>query len=212
MARIGRGILDIFSGTLGTVVGSSWKGIEYMRSKSRKKRKSFTEEQLEQQKRFSFGVKFMNIMRDLFQTTFKGHEDEMTQVNNALSHLLKNAMTGTSPNLRIDYSQLYVAKGSIPQPKNGAATAPTPGEISFTWTDNSNIGKAKETDIAVLVVFCDELQEVEYAIGTATRNGGSATLAVPQFAGKIVHTWLAFLSDKKKEASPSVFTGEHTVG
>ncbi len=34
MGTISKGILGGFSGTVGTVIGGSWKGIEYMRSQS----------------------------------------------------------------------------------------------------------------------------------------------------------------------------------
>ena len=34
MGRISKGILGGFSGTVGTVVGGNWKGIDYMRSKT----------------------------------------------------------------------------------------------------------------------------------------------------------------------------------
>jgi hypothetical protein len=33
MGKISKGILGGFSGTVGTVVGGKWKGIDYMRSK-----------------------------------------------------------------------------------------------------------------------------------------------------------------------------------
>ena len=52
MGTISKGILGGFNGTVGTVVGATWKGITYMRSKA--DRRSFTpsQKQLEQQAKF----------------------------------------------------------------------------------------------------------------------------------------------------------------
>ena len=85
MARIGRGILDSFSGTVGTVVGSTWRGIDYMRSKSKKRRRNFNEEQLEQQARFAFASKFIPTMKYLYKVTLKNVPQQMTSLNEALS-------------------------------------------------------------------------------------------------------------------------------
>ena len=37
MAKIEHGILGGFSGTVGTVIGGSWKGIDTMRSKAKRR-------------------------------------------------------------------------------------------------------------------------------------------------------------------------------
>ena len=48
MARISKGILGGFSGTVGTVIGGSWKGIAYMRSMPSSRKSSSTVKQKEQ--------------------------------------------------------------------------------------------------------------------------------------------------------------------
>jgi len=42
MGKISKGILGGFSGTVGAVIGATWKGVSYMRSQSSAKRTSFT--------------------------------------------------------------------------------------------------------------------------------------------------------------------------
>ena len=49
MGTISKGILGGFSGTVGTVIGGSWKGIDYMRSQPSKRSGNFSQAQLEQQ-------------------------------------------------------------------------------------------------------------------------------------------------------------------
>jgi hypothetical protein len=212
MARFGKGILDSFSGTVGPVVGSSWKGIDYMRSKPKKRKgkRKGTEKQTEHRKRFAFGIKFLNTMKDLFDVSFKRYGNEMTSTNNALSHFLSTAVTGVSPNLQIDYTQVLVSKGSLPTAKTPAVTAGA-GKLTFTWADNSGTGKGKDTDKALLVAFCEELDQCLFVLGPATRNTLSATLDVAEFSGKEVQTWLAFIAADDKDAAPGLYTGTVTV-
>lgn len=47
MAIINKGILGPVSGTVGTVIGGSWKGISYIRSQSTSRRTNFSQAQLE---------------------------------------------------------------------------------------------------------------------------------------------------------------------
>ena len=51
MGTINKGILGGFSGKVGTVIGGTWKGIDYMRSKSN--RRSFVPSQKQLERRQS---------------------------------------------------------------------------------------------------------------------------------------------------------------
>jgi hypothetical protein len=42
MGKLSKGILGPFSGLVGTVIGSSWKGVNYMRSRPKKNKKAAT--------------------------------------------------------------------------------------------------------------------------------------------------------------------------
>lgn len=61
MAIMNKGILGPISGTVGTVIGGSWKDISYVRSQSTSRRTSFTQPQLEQQAKFSLTMKFLQL-------------------------------------------------------------------------------------------------------------------------------------------------------
>ena len=59
MGKYIKGILGSFLGKVGTVIGSSWKGIEYMRSRGKKSSKPPTQAQLIQQAKFKLLVRFV---------------------------------------------------------------------------------------------------------------------------------------------------------
>ncbi len=211
MGRIRKGILGPVEGTVGTVVGATWKGISYIRSMPAKGSKKATQAQLSQRLKFALAGKFLNPIAGLVSVGFKAPGAEMTGLNNAYSHLLKNAIIGSFPDFHIDYSLVLMSRGSLPNAANPKAVAAGNKTIKFSWTDNSNTGKAKATDKAILVVYCPELNQSIYTTGSAPRGDGTETLDVSQFSGKAVETYIGFISEDGKDRANSFYTGRLTV-
>ncbi|MBC7826186.1 MAG: hypothetical protein H7122_00465 [Chitinophagaceae bacterium] len=114
MARISKGILGGFSGTVGTVVGGNWKGIDYMRSKAVSRTSGTSTAQDVQRAKFALASKFNRSMKDLLSISFRDFASKMTGMNSALSFTMKNAVVGIYPDLKIDYAQVLVARGNMP--------------------------------------------------------------------------------------------------
>jgi len=210
MARINKGILGGFSGTVGTVVGGNWRGIDYMRSLSPARNSSNSPAQAEQRARFSVVGKFLQSMKDLLMVGFRDSAVKMTGANSAMANTLKSAITGVFPDFTILYSNVQISRGSLVNASAPVAAAAAPGTIGFSWTDNSGIGKAKAADKAILVAYCPELNHTVFANG-ATRSAGKDTLNVAEFKGKVVQTWISFISADRKDIATSLFTGQVTV-
>src|SRR5260221_6650796 len=159
MGAISKGVLGPFSGTVGPVIGGSWKGIDYMRSQpTPKKNRQPTPAQLDQQARFALVVEFLKPMTQLVSVSFKTAL-QMTGFNNAVSFTLKNAVTGSYPVYEIDYSLVLVSRVDLPNATNPSASVNgTTNLITWVWTDNSGTGNAAATDKAILVVFCPQLK------------------------------------------------------
>jgi len=209
MGKFEKGILGSFSGKVGPVVGGSWKGIDYMRSKSRRRRKgSFTEAQLEQQAKFGLVVKLTGPLKDLLAVTFKEYAVNKTGANSATAYILKNAITGTYPAYTLAYPLVLVSRGDLPNADAPAAALGTAGAVNFSWTSNAGIGKAKGTDKSILVAYCPALSMAVYTIEGPDRSTGAGSLNLSVFKGNTVHTWLAFTStDRQPDVSNSVYTG-----
>ena len=205
MGTISKGILGPISGKVGTVVGSSWKGIDSIRSKS-SRRKSFSAGQMDQQFRFSAAINFVSTMTDLLKMTFKNYAVKKSQSNAALSYTLRNAITGTSPDYQVDFAKALVSHGNLPNASAPAATI-TGKAIHFTWTDNSGSGKAVATDKAVLVAYCKNYNQTIYTTISAVRSAKAAILDVSNFTGFEAEVWIAFLSADGLEASNSIYLG-----
>jgi len=210
MGKMNNGILDQFSGTIGNVVGSNWRGVPYMRSKSKKRTGSQSEDQLKQQARFAIAGKFTQSMNDLLTLGFRDQAIKMTGKNYGQSIILRDAITGTYPDFQIDYSKVLLSQGKLPKAKKPAVTAEANGIIKFTWTNDAGRKLAKANDQAVLIAYCPDENEAEYAFGPA-REAATGTLDVSEFSGKKVHTWISFLSANGKLIANSVYCGEVTI-
>jgi hypothetical protein len=210
MAKFEVGVLGNFEGKVGTVVGAKWKGIEYMRHKGRKSKKEPTAAQLEQRARFSIVIGFVNRMTNLLAACYPDSPKE-TALNRAFTDIYAKALTGTYPAFSLDYSKISISKGQLHNGNGPVAAAAGTGIIKFSWNDNTDGNEANADDKSVLAVYCPELDQAIYTISGAQRNTGSANLNVMNFTGKVVQTWIAFISANGQLVSSSFYTGQLTV-
>ena len=81
MARLKQGILGPVSGSVGTIVGSSWKDIDYIRSKSTGTKGDPTPAQLDNQYKFSAVINFVSTMTELLNQTFSKYAERHVESN-----------------------------------------------------------------------------------------------------------------------------------
>ena len=211
MATFNKGILGGFNGKLGTVVGTSWKGISIMRSQGNRKSGKYSDAQLTQQMRFGLMIKFIGKFTDLLNLTFKDLAKGVTAPNAALSYNIRNGIAGTYPNYSLAYPQLLLSRGNHLNAEAPTAKAGAAGIVNFNWTDNTGVGTAKEDDKAILMVYAPDINQAAYTLDGAARSAAADSLTLSHFSGRTVHTWVAFVSADGKNFSDSVYTGAVTV-
>lgn len=210
MGRTNKGIMGDISGTVGTVVGAKWRGKSYLRSKPDvKKTAKKSDRQLAQQAKFSVATTFLQGMKDLLEIGFKTTAVGLTGQNKALGHMLRKAITGTYPDFSIAYNKVMVSQGTLLNAFDAKAAA-TKEAIQFSWTDNSFVSNADDSDQVLMAAYCPEFNCTVYRIGAA-RSTGSDTLQLPGFSGRLVHTWVSFISTDEEEIATSLYTGEVTI-
>jgi hypothetical protein len=211
MGIIQKGILGPVSGTVGTVVGGSWKGISYLRSLSASRRNSFTIKQLEQQARFAVAANFLQSMTPLLSVSFRDYAVKMSGFNSAMRYTMLNAVSGSYPDFAIDYSMALVSRGNLPNALAPAASSTVAGTVAYQWQDNSGVGKAQPTDASILVAYCPSRNQCVYTTAGAVRSTEADSLAVPAFSGLEVETYIGFISPDGRNIASSVYTGKLTV-
>jgi hypothetical protein len=205
MGKLKNGPRGHIIGKVGGLVGTNLRGENIVKT-APKKRTSSSPKQLAQQSKFKIANDFYTSIKKLVNVTFAS-EGNGPGSSNATGHLLNNAISGTAPNIFIDYSKVSISRGHLPPPEESVVT--TDGNsITFTWIDNSAFGSASETDEAMLVVYCPSIEGAISEINAGTRKGGSATIDASLFEGEEVHTWLGFIKANKKKVSDSRYTGK----
>jgi len=219
MATIKKGILGGVSGKVGNVVGGSWKGIDYLRTKADVVNNPNTELQATQRSKFAAVARFLAPVTEVVRIGFRGYAVKMTAFNAAFSYNYHNALTGTFPDFAIDYPKAMISRGSLPATLNVACASATAGKVQLTWDTAATAGAASASDSVVVVVCNPARQDAVYQLDAATRADGSVEINVPAyFSGETVHCYVTFMSlnsllgsQAKSGVSNSVYAGSVTV-
>jgi len=212
MGTIKKGILGGFSGSVGTVIGGNWKGIDYMRGKAAKISNPKTEAQLDQRARFGAALKFLQPLTSFIRIGFKNYAVKMTAFNSAMSYNLNNALAGSYPEYFIDYPSALVSRGSLPGAMNPEIQSSNSGQVGFTWQDNSQDSNASTNDKVLLVVLNPAKQKAITIIGGNERTVGEQIIEVPStFDGDEVQCYIAFQNANQSVLSNSVYAGSIIV-
>ena len=213
MAKFSKGILGGFSGKVGNVVGGTWKGIDYMRSKPNNVKDPKTDAQLAQRQKFAMVTSFLKKVKPIIQAGFKTNTKQMTPVNSAMSYNLKNAISGDYPNLQIDYASVVVARGDLMPGQDADAASNAENEITFSWSDNSGMGSANADDKALLLLYSPVKDRALYIAGEGPeRQEESYSPTLPSsYGGVAVEAYLAFASADGTDASDSDYLGSVTI-
>lgn len=212
MGKYKNGILGAFTGKVGNVVGSTWNGVSYMRAVPANVKDPKTPKQLAQRQRFGLVTSFMRKFKPIINIGFKNGSGNMNPLNRASSYNMRNAVGGEYPDQQIEYEQLVLARGDLSKVDDPQATAGGPGEISFSWKDNSGEGSALSDDKVVIIIYNPDRDSVIYHFDLATREDESLTLTLPDsYQDSDVETYLFLVSSDEKLVSDSLHTGQVTV-
>ncbi|GGK53297.1 MULTISPECIES: DUF6266 family protein [Flavobacteriaceae] len=204
MGKIAQGILGGLSGKVGNIIGGSWKGIDYIRIKPSSVANPRTVGQVNQRNKFSATLEFLQPNKDFLNVGYKNFAIKKTAFNAAMSEILANAITGVAPDFTVDYENALLSKGTLPGVLDPAASYTTPGQVGFSWTDNSTGINALETDKAMLLVYNPAKKESVANMVGSTRVDEGFSLAVPaNYAGDLLYTYIAFVSIDGKVSNSS---------
>lgn len=212
MAKISWGILDGFIGKVGTVVGSFWKGKPVMRAYKRQIRNANTEAQQLVRTRFgainSLAGAFLSAIRLGFyevarrQRTTEGNV--FVQLNWDYVHA---SVPGTAT---VDYDELQIAKGNLPEIQFGNATFTTPLQVTVPINDSASIVGTDADDLAYIYVYSPEASAGILA-SPKVRSDAEITADVPDYwVGQRVHVY-GFGVGVEGNLSNSRYLGSGTI-
>lgn len=212
MGTIKKGILGGFSGTVGTVVGANWRGMDVMRSRPKSNSKAATPMQLLQRKKFAAAIKFQNALRSM-QTRLYGEQNGVkSRVNLAASYLLKEVVSEVNGEVILQMQKVLITKGELTGFQNLSVTPEVGGILNFSWEDNSNQNLAEATDIFSTAVYEENSEVFFVQEGPQQRNSGNSAVLLPEdWIGKTVHIYAFFQNAAQESACNSIYLGTAVV-
>lgn len=204
MGTIKQGILGGFSGKVGTVVGSTWKSVHYMRALAINISNPRTEKQQNQRSKFATTINFVKTMTPFIRFGYKEYSRQQSTFNAAVSYILKHATKNDGENVSIDYNKALVTRGSL-MPALDATVTVSDSKAAFVWTDNSGMGDATTKDAAMLLAYNKDREMAVYDIAAATRADAKAELKLPaNWNDDALAVYLGFCNEDVTNVSNSV--------
>ena len=154
MGKIQQGILDGFVGKVGTVVGSFWKGKAVMRGYKRIVRNPNTSDQQLVRIRFAtigrLSAAFLTAIREGFAAVARAHQ--MTEGDVFVQENWGHVHGDISGSATVDYEDLVIARGSLPEIQYGNATFENPLQVDVPINDSASvIGTHRDDETRVFV-------------------------------------------------------------
>lgn len=204
MGVIKRGILGGFSGKVGGVVGSSWKGISVMRSMPLTVANPKTVKQIQQRSKFS---KLSKLGSKLLTSTIKPFWDRFAQMKSGFNSFIevnKNAFEG---NQNFDFPKLVLSQGRLGDTPFTLVLEQSGKELRLAY-DPIQEGPFIDGDDLGNIVALTSDGEVFYATGPDFTRYHAADAIIPikpEDAGKTLHVYLMFMRPDGTIVSDSTY-------
>lgn len=208
MAKLSKGILGGISGKVGNVIGGRWRGIDYIRSKPSSVKNPKTEAQETQRMRFRLVMGLLKKSRLFINIGFKGGSQGQTAMNRAMSLNVREAITGTYPDLEIDPEAFVVSIGDLQGATTAGMDLSVAGTSTVTWVNEAGAGNASNEDAAMVLLYNMAKGAVVYSLYGASREDETLELNLPgSWSGDPVAGYLAFRSETGSGVSDGIYLG-----
>ncbi len=179
MGLYNQGIYGPYSGRVGNVIGTFWKGRCVMRIRAASFTDANTIPQQTQRMKWRLVSAFINANAKLIKLGMTAIDEKLTPFNNAMKYNIPEAITGTFPELSLDLTKVTLSKGNLLGLSAPVLTSTVPGSVSLAWTNNSNNADAFETDMLKLSIIDSATGESLINSGLITRGDETAVITLP---------------------------------
>jgi len=211
MARLLEGILGGFSGKVGTVVGFSRNGKQFMKSRPKPRTGAPTANELANRQKFAATQSWLKPITGFVRVGFRTYSNSGHGFNSAKSYLSKNALAGTTPDFYIDPIKALVSWGDLPGCENPEARSEAENTVTFYWEADLQDSERKN-DHVMMLAYDIEGSLASFTTSGAKRKAGTDSLEVPDaFSGREVDVYIAFISEERAEMSMSQYLGKVLV-
>lgn len=210
MARLNNGIFGPVSGKLGPVIGSTWKGIPYLKevSRKRKKKKPRTPAQLANEAKFKYVNDWLVPFHPFLTIGFQNLAIQKTAIAAALSANYKTVFIGSFPDIDIIYNKLIISSGPLAPLGNPQAVFISADTMELKWEQNYHPGVLYNDQI-MLVLYSEELKYADGFVGAVNRVAEQYIFKInPKLLGQNLHVYISVTSLDRKQIADSIYIGK----
>lgn len=213
MARLPKGILGPFIGKVGPIVGATWNGIPYIRSKPKKRRKkkaTRSAAQIANEAKFKFTNHWMIPFHPYIMVGFGNFPADKPPISMAFAVNFREAVIGSFPEFDIDYAKVVLSTGSLPGLTEPVISFSASDTIELTW-EQSMEQHVSYNDQLILVLFSRNLLMTDGFVGGVKRASGKFSF---QFDSRMIaeelDAYVFVTSLDRSRISNSVYLGRIT--
>ena len=206
MGRLVSGINGPIQGKVGTVIGSSWRGIPYVKGPYKKRTKKISKKEKANRNRFTVAQYWLTLLTDFVRQGFKGYSLKSQGFVAAKSYLMHNAMKRDDEGYSIDPALVLVSFGDLPLSSGIVVEKGNDGVLHFSW-DTSSVEGGIGEDQVMLLAYDIENKKVKHNITGQFRKNGHDSLNPDAKPGSTYHLYMAFTAHDRSRQSNSVYLG-----
>lgn len=210
MGRYKNGINGAFSGKVGSVVGSTWRGIDYMRSLPDIRVKAFSEKQRNQHFLMGMVSSWLKPLKLLIEIGYQMYVTGKTPMNGCVSYHMKHAVTGNSPaEYLIDFSKVILSRGELLIALFKEVLTLADAVLHVKWDNATASLFNNDDDEAVFVVYNPAKTNFVCFDRVVKRADKAALLQLPaDYAGDTIYCWQHFVNATGNMVSTTLYLGE----
>jgi Family of unknown function (DUF6266) len=211
MATYSKGANGAFSGKVGSVIGSSWRSVDYLRGLPKKSSKPSTDLQLAQRAKFALAALYLSPIKDILNIGFKDKQlNKITGYNAAVKIFLNQAVGGSYPDFVIDFSQVVMSKGSL-SVFHGLDASLQGADLVLNWQSILNRYNSF-TDDSLTVVLFNATKSMYLVYEEAQRAALTYTAVIGAgFSGDVFHGWAFAVKRDAMAVANSQYLGTYTI-
>lgn len=208
MGIIKKGINGPFKGKAGSVIGSSWKKISYIKGLRRDKgmKRPPTQEQAIQRQKFAMLAGFLSTFKPVVNIGFIQFTEKATGVNAAFRYNYEQAFFEDDNDITLNYPALKLSHGSLVTAGAERVFWESSNRLRVTWNPKTYGMGGEADDRTYAVAYLPQRKYAAMNEHGEVRQSGVATIDFHEPSDdRIVHVWLFFSDKFGKRVSRTVY-------
>ena len=192
MATRNQNLEQTWSGSIGPVVMSSWRGIPYVRSNPSTYRDRRSVAQLTQRDKMSQCHELVRSMLVLVKIGYRAMAVRKSAYNVCMSRNMRGATEGSYPEVKMAYERVLLGEGPLAVAAQAEAEV-TMQQLVIRWNNLQSMGNADATDRALVAIYNVQRKSAILWLRHAARAEEMVTIALPkEWQGEALQVYMGF--------------------